>query len=225
MKKFFLASTICFFLLGSFSAGAADNPCAKYAVTPQLKFGIRYGNLRYDYSSDRQHLSEMAGYYNLRESGMFTAGLSLSDINGQVQLFTTVYKEGELVCLVPESLEISLGYRQPVIYLLQDLKKGSCEYNLVLRHEQQHQQISIMALEHFAPQIQRAMAQKLAQSIPFAVEDDADADVQTTALNEEYWQYFSPLLEQFRAALLKEQQKLDSRQNYEFEDKLCAKFR
>ena len=225
MKKFFLASTICFFLLAAFSARAADDPCAGYTAEPQLKFAISYGNLRYDNSLNRRRLGDLAAYHNLQESGMFTAGLSLSDINGRVQIYTTLYREGNVLCLVPETLEVSLGYRQPIIYLLSDLKKGSCEYNLVLRHEQQHQQISVMVLEHFAPQIYKAMAQKLAQSVPVSVKNDAEADVLTEALNEEYWQYFSALTEQLRDVLLKEQKKLDSRQNYEYEDKLCSKFR
>jgi len=204
-------------------AAAENNPCIGRHPLPDLKFNIKYGKLHYDTTYSRSQLEEMASYYNLHEKGMFTAGLSVSDINGQVQLRTVYEQVGDVICVIPVTVEVNLGYRRPTIYIVNDLSPDSCEYKVVLRHEQQHQQISVMALEHFVPQMRRAMEANLSAVLPRAVASEAAADAEIAVMNEEYWNLFVPLLEQFKSSLLKEQQKLDNRKNYEFESTLCRK--
>lgn len=224
MKNLFLALIFCIFTgLAATSDVVAANPCAGLHPAPQLKFNIAYGKLRYDMSYSRDQLAELAAYYNLREKGMFTAGLSVSDINGQVRLHTVTERVGEIICVIPVTVELNLGYRRPTIYIVNDLAPESCEYNTVMRHEQQHQQISVMALEHFVPQIRRQMAAKMTAVKPRAVSSEAEADAEIAAMNEEYWDLFMPMIDRFRDSLLHEQHKLDSRQNYEFESRLCRK--
>ena len=128
---------------------------------------------------------------------------------------------GDTICVLPTSLDVFIGFREPTIYIDNGLKKDGCRYNLVLRHEHQHQQVSIAALEYFMPRIRAEIQKALPVVRPRAVASLSATDAATEEMNGEYIRLIRPLVNDFKATLLYEQKKLDNRENYRFESGVC----
>lgn len=220
MKKIFLTSIFCIFTAAN--AIAESNPCENIKISPRLDFTTSYGKLRYDYRRNTQELNAMGQKHGLIEKGMYAAGLSMASIDWELQVNTISRAVGDDdICVVPASLDVFIGFQDPITYISKDLKVGSCQYNLVVRHEQQHQQINIVALEYFIPKIKEQIKTQLSFVKPRVISSMDDAEEITNQMSDEYSAIIEPLVARFKASLLKEQQLLDTRQNYKFENSLC----
>ena len=227
MKNLYLTSIFCICAaLNSAQAadaagdGAAD-PCAEFRYSTRLNMTTSYGKLNYNYDYDRS-LTLLGQKYGLVEPGMHASGLSLFGIDWSVSLNTVArVGAGDTICVLPTSLDVFIGFREPTIYIDNGLKKDGCRYNLVLRHEHQHQQVSIAALEYFMPRIRAEIQKALPVVRPRAVASLSATDAATEEMNGEYIRLIRPLVNDFKATLLYEQKKLDNRENYRFESGVC----
>ena len=228
MKNLYLTSIFCICAaLNSAQAadaageGAAD-PCAEFRYSTRLNMTTSYGKLNYNYDYDRRSLTLLGQKYGLVEPGMHASGLSLFGIDWSVSLNTVArVGAGDTICVLPTSLDVFIGFREPTIYIDNGLKKDGCRYNLVLRHEHQHQQVSIAALEYFMPRIRAEIQKALPVVRPRAVASLSATDAATEEMNGEYIRLIRPLVNDFKATLLYEQKKLDNRENYRFESGIC----
>ncbi len=204
-------------------ASVSINPCGEFDYSPRLNMTTSYGKLSYNYDYDRESLTQLGQEYGLIEPNMYASGLSLFGIDWSVTLNTTVrVAKDNSICVIPASLDVFIGYQEPTIYIDKTLDKNSCQYKLVLRHEHQHQQISIAALEYFIPRIREQIMQNLAKVSPQNVNSLSQTDRATAEMNDEYIKMIAPLVESFKATMLKSQKKLDNTENYRFESTVCA---
>ena len=228
MKNLYLTSIFCICAaLNSVQAadaagdGVAD-PCAEFRYSTRLNMTTSYGKLNYNYDYDRRSLTLLGQKYGLVEPGMHASGLSLFGIDWSVSLNpVTRESAGDAICELPTSLDVFIGFREPTIYIDNGLKKDGCRYNLVLRHEHQHQQVSIAALEYFMPRIRAEIQKALPVVRPRAVASLSATDAATEEMNGEYIRLIRPLVNDFKAPLLYEQKKLDNRENYRLESGIC----
>lgn len=222
MKNFFLAST--FSIFAATNLFAADiNPCAGIKTEPNLVFVTSYGKLVHNYEHNQTELTEMSRGYGLHEDGMLTSGLSIADISWEIEINTStrLAEDNKTICVIPTSVDVFVGFTNPILYIANNLQKGSCSYNLALLHEYQHQQINVAALEYFVPKIKKTLQIKMSSISPLDIKNMEDADTATHELNEKYIAIVEPVINEFKTTLLNEQKKLDSRQNYEKETALC----
>ncbi len=234
MKNLFLTLIFCFFAaLNPTMAQNVDNlpadkapeirdPCAKFAqIRPKVKLRSSYGRLQYNYDYDSENLDIMAARNNLKEEGMFTAGLSLVDVDWSVSLNTISRSVDGDICVIPASVDVFIGYRNPIIYISNDLDKKSCRYQMVMRHEHQHQQINVSVLEYYLPIIKKELEKSLDILTVRAASDDEDPDIITDDMNSNYAEVVRPLVNRLQITLQIEQQRLDNRENYQYETELC----
>lgn len=228
MKKWYLTSIFCSFaiinpVLAAQDAAAPTDPCAEFKYSPRLNMTTSYGKLAYNYDYDRQSLTQMGREYGLIEPNMYASGLSLFGIDWSVTLNTTVrVAKDNSICILPASLDVFIGYQEPTIYIDKALDKNSCQYKLVLRHEHQHQQISIAALEYFIPRIREQILQNIAKVSPRNVNSLSQTDRTTAEMNDQYIEMIRPMVESFKATMLKSQKRLDNTENYRFESSICT---
>ena len=227
MKNLFLTSIICIF--ASLNSAAAQNAlpaadgCARYeSIRPKLNLRSSYGNLSYNYDYDSENLDIMAARNNIHESGMYTAGLSLVDIDWSTSLNTIARTVGDTTCVIPASIDVFVGYRNPIIYISNDIDKNSCRYEMVMRHEHQHQQINIAILEYFLPIIKQELQKALSVVKVREVQDDEDSDKVTDDMNNDYAEFLRPLISRFQATMENENRRLDNRENYQYESQVCG---
>ena len=220
MKKlFFILTTL---LCGLFSQTALDSVCDKYKTDSKIEFSTSYGKLTYDYSKNQREITELARKNKRLEKGLFAAGLSTIQVVWEINLNTIAeIIDNNKICIIPTSIEIFIGYKDPIIYLANNLTPNTCHYNVVLRHEQTHQQINKTTLEYFLPYFYKA-AKKIAKQIPLK-ETDSPSEINTVTqqLSYEYTQKFAPTIKTFKQQLLTEQSKLDNEENYSHEADLC----
>lgn len=221
MKKLFIILTLwglsLFFMHKPFAS-----PCADIILNPAINYSTSYGRLNYDFSKNNRQITQIAQTYGIIERGLFAAGLATVNVNWEISINTL----GQIIddyniCVIPTAVNVFIGYNQPQIYISKDLEKDSCEYNVVLRHEQTHQQINKSALDYFLPRIKKQINQIISQTGPVPVNSITDIDKATIELTQTYNQKIAPLINEFKNELLHEQSKLDNFNNYEHESELC----
>ena len=160
-KLFFILTTILFVAK---SVLAAD--CSNIKTNIQINLTSSYGKLLLNQDKPLSEITTLAKSLNLVENGLFASGLSTVNVNFDITLNAvgTPLEEG-VFCVAPTKITLFFGLDSPTIYLANELIKDSCEYNLVLRHEQTHQQINVKALEYFIPLFEQAI-KKISQEIP-----------------------------------------------------------
>lgn len=207
------------------SATEAKKLCEEQILALKIRFTTSYGKLIYDRSKSKDELSIMAQRAGIFEKGIFAAGLALVNIDSEYELNTVTQPlEGGGHCLIPYQLNVHIGYSQPIIYLAKELEQGSCTYNLVLRHEQVHQQINKQALEYFVPRIYQDIKEQTTQIKPIYIAPQSSEDKAAQELTKKYHQIITPLVDNFRNQILAEQSKLDNQQQYQREGDICREF-
>lgn len=221
MKKLFFILTINVFSFLHFNlANAVD--CSTLNSIPTIELTSSYGQLEYNNSLNNLQITNLASRYGIIEKGLFASGLATVNVNWEINVNTIAKVHGDYdICVIPTSLNVFIGFSKPTVYISQDLVKNSCEYNVVLRHEQTHQQINKVILDYFLPQFQSALEQIAATVKPEHIALLSDIDAATTKLTTKYNQKLSPLIEVFKFELLNKQSKLDNHLNYEYEQNLC----
>ena len=203
------------------SAPAVD-PCGGFNYTPRLNLTTSYGKLRYSRDFDRAGLTELSRRYGLTEEGMYASGLSLIGVDWSVSLNTVARAApDDTVCIFPTGVNVFIGFREPTVFLDKAMAENSCLYQQVLRHERQHLQVSVAALEYFLPRIRRQITGFLQNVRPRNVAGLSATDAATAAMNGEYVALIRPLVDSFKATLLYEQKKLDNTENYRRESAIC----
>lgn len=236
MKKLFFILTSCLFLsvAAEYAAAAetvAENPfsepenfdpCSQIIPQPKVTFSTSYGKLSYDFSKNFNELTRMGKTYGILEQGVFASGLSVVGINWEVSLNSVSRIIGDYdICVIPTTVDVFIGYQNPVIFMSRELQPHSCIYNVVLRHEQTHHQINKTALEYFIPQLKKSISEIVKDVRPLHVTSSSMIDNATNELTDEYIRRIEPLISYFKQELLKEQSKLDNHGNYQMEGDLC----
>lgn len=196
--------------------------CPDNLPRPEIELYTSYGKITYIQNLDNQQITKLAAQTGHIEKGLFASGLSSIKVNMDITLKTI----GDIIskydiCVYPTTIRLSIYFSNPTIYISNQLTAGSCEYNVVLRHEQTHQQINKSALDYFLPLFKNAAAQIAPTIKPISVANISEIDDASNLLTEEYNQKLTPLLNFFKQQLQKEQLKLDNQSNYQYENTLC----
>ena len=226
MKKLFIVLIILAKINLIASAAQGLSPCNKLKKKTEIEFYSSYGKLIYDQSNNQRQLTQLGEKYGIVEHGLFASGLATVGVNYQVSIDATAQMlENGKYCVVPEKIKVYIGYQNPTIYMASDLREGSCEQNIVKRHEQTHQQINITALEYFLPKFQKSVRAILKGIEPQLVNSEEQIEPSIQSQTEVYLKKIEPLVNFFKAELLKEQGKLDRTENYQFEGNLCRYYK
>ena len=230
MKKSVFTLIICTFALIlinakiSIAQSAGYNRCARFAKYPQIRLRSSYGKLKYNTEYNNNKLSELASRSKIKEHGMFANGLSFVNVDWKVSLHTNIQNFSEYTCVIPTSVDVFFGYRDPIIYLSKDLKPGTCNYEVTLRHEQQHHQINKAVLDYYLPILQKKFYKELENLKPLEVKNGQSAQDVASQLNLQYTNSIKKYVKRFQITLRIEQNRLDNLKNYQYEEKLCRKF-
>ncbi|MCA8933170.1 MAG: hypothetical protein KDA49_11920, partial [Rhodospirillaceae bacterium] len=79
------------------------------------------------------------------------------------------------VCGVPRNVTIRLGYDQMLVHILARYRPGSCQYEAVLEHEQEHVRINYETLQRYLPAIEDAVRRAISNQFPVRGTSTADA--------------------------------------------------
>lgn len=232
MKKiFFILTILNFIYIDTVFAQNTPNSaelrriCEQTAIEPTLIFYSSYGKLEYNKQYTRQNLTQLGKNMGMFEEGDLASGLALVDVASEYELNTSIRKMvNNAVCIIPQELSVYIGFQNPVIYLAQELEKGTCLYNLVLRHEQVHQQINVNALEYFIPLIYDRVKIIVKNMRPVYIQSERETKKRANEITAYYAAQINKLVEEFKQEILIEQRKLDNKQNYQLESNICKRY-
>ena len=223
MKKLFFTLTILGFCTFSFSAHSY-NGCEQIRPHPKINFYTSYGKLEYDFNHNQMGITQISMKHDIIEKGVFANGLATGTVKWEINTSTKAQKGYKnKYCAVPSEVDFYFGFSNPKIYISNELRKGSCMYELVMRHEQTHQQINIKALEYFIPLFKNAL-QKIINETPaepLSSPSQASLNIGSQILAQKYSERIKPLIDVFKKELQIEQGKLDNSSNYAFESSIC----
>lgn len=232
MKKVFFTLILCYNI--SFPTFAAENlqkyekECLSIVNAPKVQVTSTYGKLKYDYQKDGAYLRrETAKKYKQMNISM-PAGLipfGLTKVTYGFDFNMTVSQinfNNGYICLYPEEIKTHLGYYNPTIYIINNLKKDSCHYKIALRHEKTHMQIFIEALDYFLPKF-KTIANNLfkTQGVKIIHKSNANVTEEAAKLNNKYRDALKQKVDSWYKEIKMEQLKLDSVENYTIETILC----
>ena len=214
---FFILTTLFFLSTNSF---AVD--CSSLPITPKITITSSYGKLTYDYSKNISEITAMAKKFNLVETGLFASGLSTVNVNFDITINSIGQPIGNSeYCVIPTEVVVFLGLEAPTIYISKDLNKDSCEYKQVLHHEKIHQQINKTTLEYYLPMFKKASTEIINKTKAVHTSSINNIEKITGDLTKYCNKKLTPLVNFIKKEMLSEQQKLDSSDNYLYENNIC----
>ena len=228
MKKVFY---IVFFAnLTFFSSFALANDDVKYACLrnmrePEVVITTSFGDIKYDNTKSRRTITRMhiQEYGGTSAKGNFLNGLSTFEhaINLNFKIRKQTLLSG-ITCVYPTNINLYLGIGEnPVIYIARDYQEDSCMYNVILRHEQTHQQINQSVLEHYLPIVKQRFLEVVKNNAVIGSTEDIDLEQAQKELQQIYLSALNPLLDEIKAETNAEQAKLDNQKNYDYENMIC----
>lgn len=200
--------------------------CLRGGINPKINFSTSYGRLSYNFNKNTAQITKMAQNSPFIEQGMYLAGLAPIKINAEYSInFKGLPLGAKEYCVYPEEVNVYVGFHNPEIYVSKDYPRGSCEHNLILRHEQAHQQINKATLDYFIPYFKKS-ALKIAHDIGSQKITKLSAMKKTSQqMQDEFTTRFNRIVDLFRKELAIEQGKLDNSINYAAENKICKKYK
>lgn len=233
MKKLFKAVTLslalCSFDAQAWSYGEFIS-CDAINPQPHVIFKSSYGKLIHDLSTSIPEINVIGaqGHNVAHENGLLIAGLSVAktEYNIKITKGTLQILDENATCVLPEEIEIFVGYKNPAIYVPKEYDKQSCEFSHTIRHEQVHQRINKLTLEYFLPLLDETIRSAISdvRAVKVANTDEANVREGMKQLLEFYTARLSPIIEEFEKARQNEQLKMDNMTNYQNEWKICEDF-
>lgn len=227
MKKlFYILIFLSFACFSNFADAANMNVrCKPFVSNPKVTIKAVFEPLRYDYSRASRTLEDMhrKEYGGQTHEGYHINGLTPYNLKTTLEfdILKRVFRDG-VTCFYPGEITLVLTFQDPVIYIARSLKKGSCTFNVTMRHEQTHEQINVEALEYYLPKIKDSF---LAAVKKYAVagreKDDITLEAVQKSLQKKYFDAINPILKELEDEVGREHEKFDNLENYNYETSLC----
>jgi hypothetical protein len=211
---------------GFFSAGTAWAKngwpaCPEDGRYVEIFMEKSMGELRYHDGFSTNQLSRMRGNVGRRLGPTWVpSGLTVADENYHLKTNTKIYQLGRnRYCAVLKSANLFIGYRNIDVYITNKYRRGSCEYESILNHENIHVQIFRDTLFKHAGGIERAIRRYAGKIGPvFLRSPDAAANHLQSLLDAK----IRPLFSRMSADISRKNARIDTKANYRREQKLCS---
>lgn len=215
MLKFF---TIAFFAVAalSFSVQGAQAQGLEHCPAHKTKTELKSKRAKTIYkTSPISHINASLGRSGQDGLVLAYVGFDSQDalyVKSDYQ-FTTLPVGDEKFCVKLDRV-ITYFYARPTIMMPADFKKGSCEYNFILKHEKRHLQ-AVYDYHERNTQRYQVYLSETARSLPVPnpVEEQY-VDLVKDEIVQYYDQKFGALVDQSLMELQEDQQKIDSPQEY-----------
>ena len=200
--------------------------CASRQVPLRIIFKTAYGQLIHDVSTEEKSI------LNLKKNDKYTEKLFLNSSYNSIQPYGNVilssalteYISNDKTCIIPETIEVFIGYRDPMVYVAKEFRNKPCEFSVMLRHQQVHQQINIYTLQYLLPLMKKAIIQATQNITPIVSTSKGAVNSDIKRLQDIYTNAILPILIAFDEIRQEENRKFDEVTNYKIDEKLCKKY-
>ncbi len=143
---------------------ALGQDCTPPKQAAKASLELRHGDLQYVHGLDtagiRGIVNEVQGY--VAGPWHLPIGLTLAEFDTRFET-KFYFREAQPFgyCVALAEAKVSLGYEDLTVYVSGEYSEGSCEYDTILAHEQEHVQINRDILTAYKPKFQEAFARML----------------------------------------------------------------
>lgn len=224
LAALFIPCTAKGWSLGEFVSCNAMNP------QPAITIKSSYGKLIHDLSQSPETVASIGSQSPvLQENGLLAAGVAYVQASSSIRINKSVLKklDEDYSCLMPEEIEVFVGYKNPVVYVSNKYDKQSCEFSLIIRHEQVHQRINKLTLDYYLPLIDKAVRNAIyeVKAVKVRTNDSSDIDRGVQELYQFYRSRLDPILDEFKNTRNNEQAKLDNMNSYQHDWTICKRYK
>ncbi len=188
----------------------AQTLCDAHNPTSSLQYDIGVTEYVRDISS--KELTQMQGPHGFQNHEILGLAGGESGLRFEVTFLAQQYAEKKY-CLRVKSIEAKF-YAKPRIYIASNFKRGSCEYNKVLKHEAEHVKILKRAHREYVPKY-RSHLYKISKTIPVLEPIDL---IDVNSQKEELIRYIDSELASYMSVITQEvakrQKEIDTPQEY-----------
>lgn len=199
---------------------AAASPCAPSRTPITLDFTTKatlpiYNN-RLTVAGIRNLFSTRGA--PLGERHQKALGVTYVETMLSMQAATRIKPQGRGFCVYIDRVDADFGWDRMEVYVAAEYKPGSCEYRMVLDHENQHVAINQRALGDSAPRVRAALEAILRDQGPLYVADASrGADQALTAIHTR----MNGSLDAFQRTMAEGNGVIDTDSNYEAVSQMC----
>ena len=135
-----------------------------------------------------------------------------------MQASTLIKPQGRGFCVYLDRVDADFGWDRMEVYVAAEYKPGSCEYRMILDHENQHVGINQRALRDMAPRVRAALETILRDQGPLYVADaNRGADQALTAIHGK----MNAPMDAFQRVMAEGNGVIDTDSNYEAVSQMC----
>ncbi|HIJ64197.1 MAG TPA: hypothetical protein HPQ04_16015 [Rhodospirillaceae bacterium] len=194
------------------AAEAAHCPPAPAGATnPTVRLEVAEPKLIYRHDVDLLGLARVPDTFESAAKGWVLLGLTKRNdtfsVTAKVLMLPAVGGGG--TCVWVEEVSARLGGNETDVYVASNYHVGSCEYNVVLEHENTHVAINREVLKAFAPRIGAGLREAL-RGFPVVVAEAGEAGRVPGLLSASVNQVYQSMIGELR----RRNQALDSPENY-----------
>jgi hypothetical protein len=216
-----LAILICLSVCGlAWAQTPSLGQCPPYAQSIKLNFVTDNAPATLNNNLNATGLQNMARLSGARVAGRHQRALGLTTSQVGLSLGGRTYaipaKDG--YCVYLSSVEAGFGYRRMDVMVASEFPPGSCEYNAILDHENQHVAINRSTVREYAPRVRQEL-ERLLQSVQprFSRDPQLGSDDKLKALHDG----LDPLLSEMERLLEARNAAIDTDYNYTAIGELC----
>ncbi len=196
------------------SGTALAFPCSPPKSAAKASLELQLGDPNYIYDLDtagiRKVVNDIQGYvagpWHL-PLGLTVAGLGMGF---ETQFFVRKSQEAGY-CVALAEAKVTVGYRDLTVYISSNYAEGTCEFDAILAHEQEHLQINQGVLNDYKAKF-RAMLRRVrrGKKVIFVHRKSAARSAYILHLRRQ----FKPLVAEMKAVLARKNGAIDTKENY-----------
>jgi hypothetical protein len=201
-------------------AVAQSRACPPYSKPIKLNFETKNIPTRY-----RNDLNVTGIHSVMRQRGQAisgkhsrTLGLTSSQLGFSLTGRTTANPVSGGYCVYVESVNAEFAYREMDVYIASEFRPNTCEYKVIMDHENQHVAINRNALREYAPLIRQELERQLSLLQPRFT---ANAQISSDRKMQDLHEKLDPLMDEMERVMSRQNSALDTDSNYTAISEMC----
>jgi len=197
--------------------------CPPYTAAINVDFQTQAPTTRYDNSLNVTGIRNLFQTRGMPVGGPHVQALGVTYVTPafglQAHTRATVDRKG--ACVYLESVQATFSLRDQHVYIASEYPTGSCEYNAIKDHEDQHVSINTRTLKEYAPRVRAELERLLAAEKPVFA---SRPDTVTKAKVQELSRRMNTILDAFQATMSQRNAVIDTPQNYKAISEICKEW-
>ena len=206
-------------MLCSWVWAQSSTTCNRLRYLNNIKTEIKFSGRKPRITYKRVQRAKM-----IRKSGKRgTVGLTIAGLESSINFKTMELRHKNTTCIFVTEVRFVFGYDKQEVLIDKRYAPGTCEYQVIMRHENLHVQFNNSGAERFKPRFKQVIRQEFHRVAPLEL-----SNRRPKAQQIQQWLYSLreiPYLDQLRKDVRKLQDlhhnRIDSDHNYKRENKLC----